>query len=586
MRNWPNIARRLTLDRITGPIFDKEMRVSSRRKRNYTVRFAYLALLTLFVILAWLANTRMGGSNVFRVSRMAQTGIYIMMTIVMFQFIATHILSIIMLSNSISDEIYQKTLGVLMTTPINSFQIVMGKLMSKMLQIILLMALSLPLLAVVRVFGGVPWDYILSSLAITLTGALFAASLSLYFSISTRRAYAVIIKTTFVILALYLLLPMIVMLMLHNVYSEAKLMPFLLYPNPLFSIWASTVLMVEPRGMGFMASFSWLGHCGLILALTALLIVRSVVIVRRAALRSAVGETGVGKKVKKQNPETSIGAIKAVRGSPVIWKECRSPLVRGIKKWLMIVLAVAVLGLTYALVGNEGELDDKDTHMIYTVIFVFLGIFFNTVLAATPITSEKESRSWPILLATTLSDRKILIGKLVGVLRRGWPIWLFLFGHVLIFVIVGYIHPAALLHLTILVIGIVIFVSGSGLYFSSCFRRTTTAVVANVMLALILWAIVPLILGLVSEITHDDDLLEFTACFNPFVQNVVVIERTSGRNYVNRSLTQLEYNWPSRAFGESFTSTTLFLISTMLLHFLVGFLFIWRAKYRLRRHIF
>jgi len=52
---------------------------------------------------------------------------------------------------------------------IGRFQIVAGKLLSKLWQKLILLAISLPLLAVVRVFGGVPWDYVLSSLAVTGT---------------------------------------------------------------------------------------------------------------------------------------------------------------------------------------------------------------------------------------------------------------------------------------------------------------------------------------------------------------------------------------------------------------------------------
>jgi len=33
---------------LTGPIFDKELRVSSRRRRNLALRFSYILLLTAF----------------------------------------------------------------------------------------------------------------------------------------------------------------------------------------------------------------------------------------------------------------------------------------------------------------------------------------------------------------------------------------------------------------------------------------------------------------------------------------------------------------------------------------------------------
>jgi ABC-2 type transport system permease protein len=103
-----------------------------------------------------------------------------------FQFLATQFLAVILMSTAISDEIYHSTLGVLMTTPINSFQIVIGKLFSNLLQIVILIGISLPLLSLVRVFGGVPWSFVWSSLCVTLTAIVFAGSLSLYCTDSCR----------------------------------------------------------------------------------------------------------------------------------------------------------------------------------------------------------------------------------------------------------------------------------------------------------------------------------------------------------------------------------------------------------------
>ena len=145
---------------LTGPIFDKEMRVSSRRRRNYLLRFIYIGSFTFMVAVLWMdrvAHTTVPGyTSVYQVSRMAAVGQEIVTAILWFQFLTCQVIAIVMLSTSISDEIYKRTLGALMTTPIGSFQIVAGKLTSKLLQIVLLLAISLPMLAVVRVFGGVP----------------------------------------------------------------------------------------------------------------------------------------------------------------------------------------------------------------------------------------------------------------------------------------------------------------------------------------------------------------------------------------------------------------------------------------------
>jgi len=139
-----SVSSFLNLFWLTGPIFDKELRVSSRRKRNFVLRSAYVVLLTIFVVIVWLSVVKFQGTAAYQKSRMGIAGKTVITTIVTFQFVATQLIAIIMLSTSISDEIYHRTLGVLMTTPINSFQIVMGKLFSKLLQLILLLAISLP----------------------------------------------------------------------------------------------------------------------------------------------------------------------------------------------------------------------------------------------------------------------------------------------------------------------------------------------------------------------------------------------------------------------------------------------------------
>ncbi|MHC4155924.1 MAG: hypothetical protein ACYST6_13500 [Planctomycetota bacterium] len=127
------VCRCLSLSWLTGPIFDKELRISSRRKRNYVLRSAYLVLLTVFLVLVWFRAVSYSGSALFRASRMAEAGQTVVTFIVWFQFCALQLVAAVMLSTAISDEIYSRTLGLLMTTPISSFQIVMGKLLSRLL---------------------------------------------------------------------------------------------------------------------------------------------------------------------------------------------------------------------------------------------------------------------------------------------------------------------------------------------------------------------------------------------------------------------------------------------------------------------
>jgi ABC-type transport system involved in multi-copper enzyme maturation permease subunit len=586
-------GRLLSFSWLTGPIFAKELRVSSRRCRNYVLRFLYLSLLTGLLGMVWLALIERGGSALFRASRMAEAGKMVTMYTVWFQFCVTQVVAVVMLSTSISDEIYNRTLGLLMTTPISSFQIVMGKLLSKLLQLILLLAISLPVLAVVRVFGGVPWGYVVSSLCVTLTTMIFFGSVSLLFSVFTRRAYIVIIMT---VLALFLILAVlpyfagVLWFAAKGDWPGRTLTAALFYHNPYGVMLSNTTAMLGGT-MGGMPSFYWPLHCCIVLALSLLVLLVCVVSVRRVALRQASGQTGIG--FRKRRPDKNMaqashnrkdftGTIRRIAGPPVLWKELRFPLLgrHSIITRYIISIGLALLIISYVTCHMNNALDEEDTHYAYTLIFLGFGLLFSIVLPSTSITSEKESRSWPMLLSTTLDDDHILFGKLVGSMRRCLPVWLLLFGHVILFSIIGSIRPVAIVQMGILVFWVVVFLSGTGLYFSSRFRRTTVAVVINFALAAMIWIIAPLIAFLTLDAVNASyDLAEAYMDTNPVIHAMVIIDGSVGKYSPNG------YNWPG-AGGMEAPEAISWMLICMTLHVFLGLLFAWRAGNHLRRNIF
>ena len=596
---------------LTGPIFDKELRVSSRRRRNYALRFFYILLLTLFVAMVWWAVARYEGNAVIQRSRMQAAAQQIVVTISVFQFIAMQLLAIIMLSDSISDEVYHRTLGLLMTTPISGLQIVMGKLLSKLLQLVLLLAISLPILAIVRVFGGISWGYLLSSLFITLTTAIFAGSLTLLLSIGGRRAYAVIIKAAFVLGVFYFFVPALAGALWQFVLPKVGItidagstvflwsVAALCHLNPFYGIWETTREMLSPSGM---VRFYWPLHCAVMLVLSALLLARSVAIVRRVALWQATGqlaerEAGRVEQICESGARRSTraeSASKRVHGPPVVWRELRAPFIQGMdNRNSRIGLAATVLALllTYLASLTQGLLDENFTHVSYGLLFVFIGLVCNAVFAATRITAEKESQTWPLLLVTSLSDCDILMGKAVSALRRCLPIWGLLAGHVVLFTLVGYIHPAAIFHLLIVAAWVTCFVTGAGLYFSTRFAHTTAAVVANFSLILGLWAVGPILVGLLSLAGRHGDLLAGYMWAHPMVQTEVIMAGTSGGSNAGLGFGALEYGAENVLFGVDrgavgFGKMTSILLITAGIYILAGLLFFWRAERRLRQNVF
>ncbi|MBN1123488.1 MAG: ABC transporter permease subunit [Sedimentisphaerales bacterium] len=571
---------------LTGPIFDKELRVASRRRRNYVFRSLYLLILTLILILFWVEEVRFSyGSASSRASRMYMVGMGITAIIIWAQFCTSQIIGVIMLSTSISDEIYSKTLGALMTTPINSMQIVLGKLLSGLLQILVLIGVSFPLLAIVRVFGGVPWQFLLSGFCITMTAVIFVGSLCMFFSIFCRRAYVVIILTILTLAALFLFFPLLTLFAIHRVIDEKIFVSLLYHLNPYFCMGVQTEILFDPRSAGFTGPIFWPLHCGILLILSSGILLLCVVMVRRAALRQIVGASpGVQSRyVSEQVQEymDKAGRIRRVWGPPVVWKELLSPLTR--HKTLVVVFGIIGLGLliiSYGLFAEHNDLDEEYCHILYGVIFFSLGLLVTLVFPATTITTERESRTWPALLGTAVDDWNILLGKVIGTLKRCLPAWLPLFGHIWLFTLVGYIHPAAMFQISFLVFWTMMFLIGSGLYFSGRFKRTTTAVVMNFILGSVIWALVPFLLFMMLAISHSsDDLGEAYMDLNPYVHLCSILDATARQN------SSLRYDWLSGG-RSNFWESSIWMLLCGWTYIAIGVFFAWRAKCRFRKNIF
>jgi ABC-type transport system involved in multi-copper enzyme maturation permease subunit len=600
---------------LAGPVLDKELRVSSRRRRNYVLRFVYLLALILVVSLCWVAMVSpmaYRGSQASGIYAMSRAGKQIVAVIVFFQFVAAQLAAIIMLSTAISDEIYNRTLGVLMTTPITSLQIVMGKLFSKLLQLLGLLAISLPLLAVVRVFGGVQIDYVLWGIGLTVCSVLFVGSLSMFFSIFCRHAYVVIILVLASLGVLYMLAPFVVIMLCHHMPKNIWL-SYLTNTNPFVAMSFGTAAMLNPAVSGSVLFFSWLTSCLVMLGGSAVLLTLSTVFVRKAALRQATGDVGnrkAGKAGKNAKPAGQAGEISSsgdgtgamddskpagrlrrVGRLPLVWKELRTPFFRTRWKRIASVIIIAcMLAGTYVLCVAEKAMDDSDTHMAYGIIFVILGTLATAILSATVITSEKEARSWPILLCSPVTGWQIITAKAIGVFKRVLPVWLLLPFHIILFSFFGYIHPVCLIHLAILAGWVTFFLTCSGIYFSSCFKRTTTAVIMNLALAVVIWAVVPVVGAIMCQIFRPDasiDKVLEVLCVsgNPVAQAVAVLYPTCGIYKTQSwSLHEQLYDWPSR--HETFVGTTWIMLGWAAVYITAGLFFANAAQRRIRRKIF
>ncbi len=472
--------------RLTGPVFDKELRVSSRRRRNYVLRFGYIALLSVFFLSVWFSTMRTGGSAtaLYKMSRLPELGKITTIVIVWLQFVTAQLIAMVMLSSSMSDEVHAGTLAVLMTTPISNFQIVIGKLLSKLLQLILLLTISLPLLAIIRIFGGVPWDYLMASVCITLTAAVFAGTMSLLLSMIYRYAHKVIIVLLVGYMIIFGALPGLVSwLAAEGVFNQQNTHLFLAKINPFWAIAAMTQGLSTPS---VSQNFSWQMHCLSMLGATAIVLSIAVWRVKKAAVgqmtvRGGRFRFGGIKGDSQNNPSscTSGGSITRIKGSPIVWKEMRKGInIRTGKGFLKSALfaVVFIILLLPVLFSSRKTLGISSFFMsgIFLIAMLRLAVF-----SAGGIAGEKESRTWPIFLATPLEDRRIIRDKAIAAFRRCFPLLLLYCVSTIIFLI-RINNPKSLITLPAAILGSILFMIGLGLYFGVRFRTSNAAIAATI----------------------------------------------------------------------------------------------------------
>lgn len=570
---------------LWGPILGKELRVSSRRRRNYVVRTAYLVLLTLFVTWAWVEVAQGWSQGPALQVWMARVGRSITVLIVWFQFVTCQVVAAVSLSAAISDEVHHRTLGVLMTTPINGLQIVLGKLLSRLFQTLILIALSLPLLAVVRVFGGIPWDFLVGGLALTVAAMLFAGSVSLFLSISCRRAYVVTLCTTVGLVVLWGLIPWIAFLAADawDLATGRRCYELFATVHPYFGLAELTGRFTAPGTSSTGMAWLWIRPSVTLLICSAILLTVSAVRVRTVALRQIAGGVqacGGPLRARGEGGKT-VARLTPIRGCPVLWRETRVPLL-GRRRGLTIlglVLACGALVPVYWAAYDGHDLDDSGFHSVMVFLYMLLGGLFAAVLPAPAITMEKETRSWPILLGTALGDLRIVLAKGAGAIRRGLPAWAFLAVHVAVFTAFRTIHPLGVVQLALVVLGLTAFLTGSGLYFSARLRHTTGAVIANIALPCVLWVVVPIVMTtLRAPGLARNHVVEGLMASCPFVQGPAIMEAFA------QGPGARPHMWPVLYLDE--VRSTAFVVATTAMYVGAACLLAWRAKCDLRRRIF
>lgn len=588
--------------RLAGPILAKELRVASRRRRTYVLRFVYLAALTLFVAWAWASEVHWWTpQTAYDIQRMALIGMGITARIHLFQLIALPAIALVMLSTSITEEIRRRTLGVLMATPVSAFRIVLGKMAGVVLQLALLLAISLPLLVLIRVFGGVPWDVVAIGLATTLATCILVGSLSMLVSTFVRRPYVAVLVTMLLLVAAcvghYVGLVACAPAFTGGTAAPGGLALTVLIAslNPVF--WAE-MLWPDPRLLTAVAPIGgvwilWVSYCGAALAVSFLLLAWSARRLRRVALGLATADLrsrARGERLVRLPGRAGLRTVvivRRVRGSPVFWrdKQVRFGPSRMAVVVMWSVLFSAAMTMDFCAFDLCGTQEGVAVALIgpASLLLWVVAVLVSLVQPASAFAGEQEAMTLPLLLVTPLSRGRIVFDKAMGALWRSLPVWVLLPVHLLLCIVFGMTHPIVLVQVGAVLAGTLVFVTGAGLYFSVRVRRPAVAMALNLCLAVLCFVGPPVAAEMSRYGPSTQMLASVCEWVDPARQVLMATQRAASGPRYGVSLSNLTYDLPCyegirRTAG--WAPTTALLVGTSAVWAVGGLLF---ARGALRR---
>jgi ABC-type transport system involved in multi-copper enzyme maturation permease subunit len=613
---------------LPGPVFNFELMSTARRSRFYLIRAFYAAI--LFVILwgvhsAWTSET--GGELPSQMVSWFAFSTFCGITIG--QEILVLVLTPALVAGVIADEKQRKTLHYLMASRLSSGEIVLGKLLVRMLYVTVLLGVSLPVLSLLVLLGGIDPLLVLLSCGATLSTGWFLASLSIWVSTIAHRVREAFF-IAFGLECLWLFSPLILRTISIPAWpafdqtthwlaqwvgasSPVEVAYSLLYTVMVTGGTKSSILELVAWMMGLQLAF------GLVLALVAswqlrpifrrqdsdggIRRIRGIFRTRKSRMRLAMALEGSVRLARDSGPVPSLLARRRLRirpplgNRPMLWKELYTDRPRGLTQFVGLLLTLIAGGFlayyTYLLAepairevwesGNAPRTDyaawaNRNSFMwfLYGVVplIYVIGILGVAGAAAASITSEHEEDTWVSLTATDLTGREIVFAKIFGAMKRGLK-----FGGVIVFLatlgaLLGSISPLSV-PLLILAMGIYACAAAAlGLSLSLQLRSTWRAQFLTMASLLLINVFGQGVLNLLSRFGFAPQLWPG---FSPYEISKLLLDS----QYIEHlRVAQWPYSWRVSAMDDSVTWRTIFSIASLLAYAAMATLLVWHTLYR------
>jgi ABC-type transport system involved in multi-copper enzyme maturation permease subunit len=179
---------------LDNPVVLKELRSRMRGARAFIVLTVYVLLLGAFSSLIYVAVSE-SYTNASGQTTVGEIGRTLFGGVVAIEMLLVAFIAPAFTSGAISGEREHQTFDLLRTTLLPPYSFVVGKLLSAMLFVLLLLLAAVPLQSIAFFFGGVAETEIILSFVILAATALLFSTIGIYFSARSNRTLSASVLT-------------------------------------------------------------------------------------------------------------------------------------------------------------------------------------------------------------------------------------------------------------------------------------------------------------------------------------------------------------------------------------------------------
>jgi ABC-type Na+ efflux pump permease subunit len=328
----------------------------------------------------------------------------------------------------VAQEKDRRTLIQLLLTNLSNSELVLGKLLASLLNVLLLLAAAVPFFMLAALLGGVSFHQIFNVFAVTIISALAAGSIGSSIALWREKTFQTLALTALVLGILAAWEVAVAAGAIHGAWQGIPLSRWAIG----FSPWQAVLYAAQPHivasnsiplfGSAVRFYMSTAAMFTLLLNLLAIALVRVWNPSREARPRTEdvdefrTAEEPAAVSSGAPSVHAAPGKLRRVWDNPILWREvCTWAYGRKVLVVRLVYLALcatAMLGIHAALTGDSAA---RGNLPLVLAPLLVLSLVLVNALAVTSITTERDLGSLDLLLVTDLTPSEFIFGKLWGV---------------------------------------------------------------------------------------------------------------------------------------------------------------------------